>query len=217
MNKILRIIATASIIVAALVSCETYKVDEPDMTAISNMDGKYAAFAYENSASEASTVFGVVITNTAYNESDKAWITITDLNPMATPLKSAYFLDAVRFKVDVDINAQTFSCTEVSATEPITTWNPYLEGGSSGQGGYYTAAYRLNQYSTYTISCTGRIVTGGTAGTNNNKIDTIEIDSYSRTYPDGTVKKYVVKGQKYTGWADEMREYNDFIEAGSFK
>lgn len=217
MNKILRIIATASIIVAALVSCETYKVDEPDMTAISNMDGKYAAFAYENSASEASTVFGVVITNTAYNESDKAWITITDLNPMATPLKSAYFLDAVRFKVDVDINAQTFSCTEVSATEPITTWNPYLEGGGSGQGGYYTAAYRLNQYSTYTISCTGRIVTGGTAGTNNNKIDTIEIDSYSRTYPDGTVKKYVVKGQKYTGWADEMREYNDFIEAGSFK
>jgi len=217
MNKILRIIATASIIVAALVSCETYKVDEPDMTAISNMDGKYAAFAYENSASEASTVFGVVITNTAYNESDKAWITITDLNPMATPLKSAYYLDAVRFKVDVDINAQTFSCTEVSATEPITTWNPYLEGGGSGQGGYYTAAYRLNQYSTYTISCTGRIVTGGTAGTNNNKIDTIEIDSYSRTYPDGTVKKYVVKGQKYTGWADEMREYNDFIEAGSFK
>ena len=217
MNKILRIIATASIIVAALVSCETYKVDEPDMTAIANMDGKYAAFAYENSASEASTVFGVVITNTAYNESDKAWITITDLNPMATPLKSAYYLDAVRFKVDVDINAQTFSCTEVSATEPITTWNPYLEGGGSGQGGYYTAAYRLNQYSTYTISCTGRIVTGGTAGTNNNKIDTIEIDSYSRTYPDGTVKKYVVKGQKYTGWADEMREYNDFIEAGSFK
>ena len=217
MNKILRIIATASIIVAALVSCETYKVDEPDMTAISNMDGKYAAFAYENSASEASTVFGVVITNTAYNESDKAWITITDLNPMATPLKSAYYLDAVRFKVDVDINAQTFSCTEVSATEPITTWNPYLEGGGSGQGGYYTATYRLNQYSTYTISCTGRIVTGGTAGTNNNKIDTIEIDSYSRTYPDGTVKKYVVKGQKYTGWADEMREYNDFIEAGSFK
>ena len=75
----------------------------------------------------------------------------------------------------------------------------------------------MNKYSTYTISCTGRIVTGGTAGTNNNRIDTIEIDSYSRTYPDGTVKKYVVKGQKYTGWADEMKEYNDFIKAGSFK
>lgn len=217
MNKKLKIIAIASIITAALVSCETYKVDEPDMTAISNIDGKYAAFAYDNGASEASTIFGIVITNTAYNDSDKAWITITDLNPMTTPLKNAYFLDAVRFKVNVDIKAQTFSCTEVSATEPITAWNPYLEGGGSGQGGYYTAAYRLNQYSTYTISCTGRIVTGGTAGTNNNRIDTIEIESYSRTYPDGTVKKYVVKGQKYTGWADEMKEYNDFIEAGSFK
>ena len=164
-----------------LTSCETYKVGDPDMTAISNIDGKYAAFAYENNESEASTVLGVVITNTAYNESDKAWITITDLNPMATPLKSTRYLDAVRFKVDVDIDAQTFSCTEVSATEPITTWNPYLEGGGSGQGGFYTAAYKLNKYSTYTISCTGRIVTGGTAGTNNNRIDTIEIDSYSRT------------------------------------
>ncbi len=216
MNKILRIIAIASITTTALVSCETYKVGEPDMTAISNIDGKYAAFAYENGASEASTVFGIVITNTAYNESDKAWITITDLNPDATGLKSNYFLDAVRFKVDVDINAQTFSCSGVSATEPTTTWNPYLEGGS-GQGGYYTAAYKMKKYSTYTISCTGRIVTGGTAGTNDNRIDTIEIDSYSRTYPDGMVKKYVVKGQKYTGWADEMKEYNDFVEAGSFK
>ena len=197
MNNILKTIVIASITAVTLTSCETYKVGDPDMTAISNIDGKYAAFAYENNESEASTVLGVVITNTAYNESDKAWITITE--------------------VEVDIDAQTFSCTEVSATEPITTWNPYLEGGGSGQGGFYTAAYKLNKYSTYTISCTGRIVTGGTAGTNNNRIDTIEIDSYSRTYPDGTVKKYVVKGQKYTGWADEMKEYNDFIKAGSFK
>lgn len=217
MNNILKTIVIASMTAVTLTSCETYKVGDPDMTAISNIDGKYAAFAYENNESEASTVLGVVITNTAYNESDKAWITITDLNPMATPLKSANYLDAVRFKVDVDIDAQTFSCTEVSATEPITTWNPYREGGGSGEGGFYTAAYKLNKYSTYTISCTGRIVTGGTAGTNNNRIDTIEIDSYSRTYPDGTVKKYVVKGQKYTGWADEMKEYNDFIKAGRFK
>ena len=157
MNNILKTIVIASMTAVTLTSCETYKVGDPDMTAISNIDGKYAACAYENNESEASTVLGVVITNTAYNESDKAWITITDLNPMATPLKSTKFLDAVRFKVDVDIDAQTFSCTEVSATEPITTWNPYLEGGGSGQGGYYTAAYKLNKYSTYTISCTGRI------------------------------------------------------------
>ena len=45
----------------------------------------------------------------------------------------------------------------------------------------------------------------------------IEIDSYSRAYPDGTVKKYVVKGMKYTGWDDEMKEYNDFVNEGKFK
>lgn len=217
MNKILKTIAIASAVTFALISCETYKVGEPDMTAISNIDGKYAAFAYENGASGASTVFGIVITNTAYNESDKAWITITDLNPNATALHSSMFLDAVRFKVDVDVDAQTFSCSGVSATEPTTAWNPYVEGAYGSYGGYYTAAYRLGYYRTYSISCTGRIVSGGTAGTNNNKIDTIEIDSYSRTYPDGTVKKYVVKGQKYTGWADEMKEYNDFLDAGNFK
>lgn len=62
-----------------------------------------------------------------------------------------------------------------------------------------------------------KIITGGTTGTNNNKIDTIEIDSYSRAYPDGTVKKYVVKGMKYTGWDDEMKEYNDFVNENKFK
>lgn len=79
--------------------------------------------------------------------------------------------------------------------------------------------YCSNQtgYKDYTISFSGKIVTGGTTGTNNNKIDTIEIDSYSRAYPDGTVKKYVVKGMKYTGWDDEMKEYNDFVNEGKFK
>lgn len=155
--------------------------------------------------------------NTAYNDSDKAWVTITDVNPAATPLNNPNYLDAVRFKVDVNLKEQTFTCSGITATEPRTAWNPYLEGGGSGQGGYNTAATKLG-YKEYTISCSGKIITGGTTGTNNNnKIDTIEIDSYSRAYPDGTVKKYVVKGMKYTGWDDEMKEYNDFVNEKKFK
>lgn len=202
--------------VFSVISCETYKVDDPEMTAISKIDGKYVTFAYENGSTQPSTVFAVLITNTTFNDSDKAWVTITDLNPAATSLNSTLYLDAVRFKVDVNLNEQTFTCSSITATEPRTAWNPYLEGAGSGQGGYYTAATKLG-YKDYTISFSGRIVTGGTTGTNNNKIDTIEIDSYSRAYPDGTVKKYVVKGMKYTGWDDEMKEYNDFVNEGKFK
>ena len=199
-----------------VISCETYKVDEPEMTAISKIDGKYVTFAYENGSTQPSTVFAVLITNTTFNDSDKAWVTITDLNPAATSLNSTLYLDAVRFKVDVNLKEQTLTCSGITATEPRTAWNPYLEGAGSGQGGYYTAATKLG-YKDYTISFSGKIITGGTTGTNNNKIDTIEIDSYSRAYPDGTVKKYVVKGMKYTGWDDEMKEYNDFVNEGKFK
>lgn len=217
MNKIIKSLALMSAAVFSVISCETYKIDDPEMTAISKIDGKYVTFAYENGSTEPSTVFAVLITNTTFNDSDKAWVTITDLNPAATSLNSTLYLDAVRFKVDVNLNEQTFTCSGITATEPRTAWNPYLEGAGSGQGGYYTAATKLG-YKDYTISFSGRIVTGGTTGTNNgNKIDTIEIDSYSRAYPDGTVKKYVVKGMKYTGWDDEMKEYNDFVNEGKFK
>ena len=217
MNKIIKSLALMSAAVFSVISCETYKVDDPEMTAISKIDGKYVTFAYENGSTQPSTVFAVLITNTTFNDSDKAWVAITDLNPAATSLNSTLYLDAVRFKVDVNLNEQTFTCSGITATEPRTAWNPYLEGAGSGQGGYYTAATKLG-YKDYTISFSGRIVTGGTTGTNNNnKIDTIEIDSYSRAYPDGTVKKYVVKGMKYTGWDDEMKEYNDFVNEGKFK
>ena len=217
MNKIIKSLALMSAAVFSVISCETYKVDEPEMTAISKIDGKYVTFAYENGSTQPSTVFAILVTNTTFNDSDKAWVTITDLNPAATSLNSTRCLDAVRFKVDVNLKEQTLTCSGITATEPRTAWNPYLEGAGSGQGGYYTAATKLG-YKDYTISFSGKIVTGGTTGTNNgNKIDTIEIDSYSRAYPDGTVKKYVVKGMKYTGWDDEMKEYNDFVKEGKFK
>ena len=217
MNKIIKSLALMSAAVFSVISCETYKVDEPEMTAISKIDGKYVTFAYENGSTQPSTVFAILITNTTFNDSDKAWVTITDLNPAATSLNSTRFLDAVRFKVDVNLKEQTLTCSGITATEPRTAWNPYLEGAGSGQGGYYTAATKLG-YKDYTISFSGKIVTGGTTGTNNgNKIDTIEIDSYSRAFPDGTVKKYVVKGMKYTGWDDEMKEYNDFVKEGKFR
>ena len=48
MNKIIKSLALMSAAVFSVISCETYKVDEPEMTAISKIDGKYVTFAYEN-------------------------------------------------------------------------------------------------------------------------------------------------------------------------
>ena len=83
MNKIIKSLALMSAAVFSVISCETYKVDDPEMTAISKIDGKYVTFAYENGSTQPSTVFAVLITNTTFNDSDKAWVTITDLNPAA--------------------------------------------------------------------------------------------------------------------------------------
>lgn len=62
MNKIIKSLALMSAAVFSVISCETYKVDEPGMTAISKIDGKYVSFAYENGSSQASTVFAILIT-----------------------------------------------------------------------------------------------------------------------------------------------------------
>ena len=59
MRKLITLSAFAAALVC-LFSCETYKVKDPDMTAISNVDGKYMAFAYQDGAAEPTTMFAIV-------------------------------------------------------------------------------------------------------------------------------------------------------------
>ena len=206
MKNTVKILALAAAAVFAFASCETYKVAEPDMTAISNVDGKYVAFAYENGASDPSTLFGIVITNNTNNDADKGWMTITDMSPYI--YGSYYYLDAVRFEISIDTKAQTFSANAVSATEPRTAWNPYLEGWYGSYGGYYTGGY-IYGYSNYTITLSGKVTSNGVK-TANGTADAIEF-TYSRTYPDGQTKNYTVSGMVKTGWLEDVQEYEDFI------
>ena len=207
MKKLIKLSAFAAAL-ACLFSCETYKVDEPDMTAISGVDGKYMAFAYENGSTDPTTMFGIVITNTTENASDAAWITISDMDYSTTNWQRLF---AVRFKVSVDAKAQTFQVSESAVTEPRTAWNPYIEGAYGSYGSYYTASYQWGSFGTSTATITGgKVVTDGVTTPSGYKADSIEFN-YTLTYKDGSSETYTVKGQKKTGWAEDADEYETWL------
>ena len=193
---------------ACLFSCETYKVDDPEMTAIGNVDGKYMAFAYENGSSDPSTMFATVITNTTNNDADAAWITIVDMDYTGL---SWMRLFSVRFKISVDANNQTFQVTDSPVTEPRTAWNPYIEGAYGSYGSYYTASYQWGSFGTKTATISGgKVVTDGVTTPSGYKADSIEF-TYTLKYDDGTSESYTVKGQKKTGWAEDADEYETWL------
>lgn len=161
-------------------TCETYDVDDPDMTAVADLDGQWICFAYESSAPNTPvTVFDILVTNTTDNAADAMWMTIADCDYSASG--TPYYLDALRFKLTCDNDALTFSCTSTEAEQPRTCHNIYR-----GQG-YYTAGYVGAVVSQgYTVTVTGGKVTKNGVDTKTGyKADAIEFD-YTRTNPDGS-------------------------------
>lgn len=204
MKRIITILASA-IALVSLFSCETYKVAEPEMTAVAAIDGKYVAFGAVNGTNV--TVFGVQITNTTTDQADRAWMTISDMN---TSGYSYTRLFSVRFEIKVDPANNTFSATSVSAEEPRTAWNPYIEGLYGSYGSYYTAGYQWGSED-HTVSVNGRVIPGGITTPSGNKADKIEF-TYSISFEDGTVEEYTVSGIKKTGWGEDTQEYADFCD-----
>jgi hypothetical protein len=215
MRKLITLSAFAAALVC-LFSCETYKVKDPDMTAISNVDGKYMAFAYQDGAAEPTTMFAIVITNTTNDDANAAWITISDMDWYSTMEypnwnKILYQrLYAVRFKVSVDTKTQTFTVNDSAVTEPRTAWNPYIEGAYGSYGSYYTATYQWGSFGAVSASINGKVVTDGVTTPSGYKADSIEF-TYTLNYEDGTSESYTVKGQKKTGWAADAEEYETWL------
>lgn len=209
MKTILKISAIVAA-VSVIFSCETYKVADPDMTAISKVDGKYMAFAVPEGQTDTTTIFAIVITNTTDDASDAGWITIVDMDYSYANWQRLF---SVRFKIDIDNKAQTFTAADVTVTEPMTAWNPYIEGAYGSYGSYYTATRQwpsaFNQTSTATIS-DGKVVTDGVVTPSGYKADSIEF-KYTLTYKDGTSVVYNLKGQKKTGWAEDAGEYESWL------
>ena len=207
MKKILTI-ASYLAALTMVFSCETYKIKDPDMSAINKVDGKYMAFATAEGDSDPSTIFGIVITNTTNDDSDAGWITITDLNYAGLHWQRLF---SVRFHIDIDADAQTFQAANVEVIEPRTAWNPYIEGAYGSYGSYYTATYQWGSMGTATASISdGKVVTDGVDTPSGYKADSIEFD-YTLTYTDGTSETYSVKGQKKTGWADDASDYEQWL------
>lgn len=110
MNKILKMLFAGALVAMGCASCETYDVDDPDMTAVADLDGQWICFAYESSAPDTPvTVFDILVTNTTNNAADAMWMTIADCDYSASG--NPRYLDALQFKLSCDNSALTFSCT----------------------------------------------------------------------------------------------------------
>ena len=177
------------------------------MTAINKVDGKYMAFAYKDGAAEPTTMFAIVITNTTNDDADAGWITITDMDYTGLHWQRLF---AVRFKMTVDANAQTFVASNSSVIEPKTAWNPYIEGAYGSYGSFTTASAQWGNVGCTTASINGKVVTEGVTTPSGHKADSIEF-TYTLNYDDGTSESYTVKGQKKTGWGEDAIEYEEWL------
>ena len=189
-------------------SCETYKVEDPDMTAIHQIDGKFVGFALNPSdAKDTLSVYAVMITNTTDDESDRAWVTVIDMNTASRHWQRLY---SVQFAVSVDIKAQTFTANNVPAEEPDYAWNPYIEGLYGSYGAWMTAGYQWGPQ-TKSATINGKVVTNGVDTASGYKADSLEFD-LTLTMIDGSQSKAHFVGMKKTGWAEDMQAYMDFCD-----
>lgn len=206
MKRIITFFAFAALL-CGLFSCETYKVGEPDMTAIHQIDGKYVGFALNPSdATDTLSVYAVMITNTTDDESDRAWVTVIDMNTAGRHWQRLF---AVQLPVSVDIKAQTFKADNVAAEEPDKAWNPYIEGLYGSYGAYTTyGAWRGKHSKSATIN--GKVVTNGVNTATGYKADSLEFD-FTLVKDNGQETFHFV-GMKKTGWADDMEPYMSFCD-----
>ena len=199
MKKIFTYIALAAAMCGVL-SCETYKVGEPEMSAVHQIDGKFVGFALNPSdATDTLSVYAVLITNTTNDESDRAWATLIDMNTAGRHWQRLY---AVQMPVSVDIKAQTFKADNVAAEEPDKAWNPYIEG---------LGAYFLHSPMTpKSATISGKVVTDGVDTATGYKADSLEMDV--TIVRDNGQESFHFVGMKKTGWSEDMQKYMDFCD-----
>ena len=206
MKKIVTLFAFAAM-VCSLFSCETYKVGEPEMTAVHQIDGKFVGFALNPAdATDTLSVYAVLITNTTDDESDRAWVTLIDMNTAGRHWQRLY---AVQMPVSVDIKAQTFKADNVAAEEPDKAWNPYIEGLYGSYGAYTTAGKQWGKH-TKSATISGKVVTDGVNTATGYKADSLEMDV--TIVRDNGQESFHFVGMKKTGWSADMAAYMDFCD-----
>ena len=195
----------------AAVSCETYDVEAPDMTAVAPLDGRYICWAYDydeyaaasdKSAVEPVNFYETRISATEGNDSDKIWIYVTEY------LNNYPLADCTCAKIGCNVSARTFSAAGVANTEsPAIMFNPLL-----GQG-YYTIDYRAG-FASYKVTIgDGKLELKGYDTPTGHKADAISF-SFERAAQDGNGEsiKLMIVGHRSTGWGEDYEDFNDFID-----
>ena len=212
MKNIIKILSVATA-VFAFASCETYKVAEPDMTAVCNVDGSYVCFAYANeSSAEPVALLYTVITNTTSNEDNRVWITVVDYDRSCNYFRSIgkasrnglQYPSATRFPASYDAGTNSFSATNVAAEWPATAYSPLVEQ-------YYYTLEKQFKPCNYKVSCSGKVVVNGVNTKTGYKTDGISFN-YTRDNGDGTTDTYYVSGMKNTGWGEDVADYAEYID-----
>lgn len=209
--KRIKYLVFAACVLAGIASCETYKVQDPEMTAVSEFDGKWVCFGVDEAGDTA--VYFIEITNDTYNSSDKLWMTVVNNDPgVGNALFGApygyYYLDAIRFKVNCNNSNLTFQCDSTEAIAPYLVNNEYLAQT------YYTIGYgafdEKNCVMGKALVEGGKVTPNAIATGGNQKASAIE---FALSRNDVILGKSVVemKGMKITGWYDDMAEYVDFM------
>lgn len=195
---------TAICVLAGMISCETYKVEEPEMTAVSEFDGKWVCFGIDELGDTA--VYFIEVTNDTYNSSDKLWFTIVNNDPGLAG--GYYYLDAIRFKVDCNNSNLTFQCGSTETTAPYLVNNDYL-----GQT-YYSLGYAMTGVKNYVMGKAlikdGKVTKDAVTTGGNLKASAIEF-TLVRADDGEAEATTVMKGMKITGWYDDIAEYVDFM------
>lgn len=211
MKRLIIFALTAICVLTGIISCETYKISEPEMTAVSEFDGKWVCFGIDELGDTA--VYFIEITNDTYNSTDKLWFTVVNNDPgVGNALFGApygyYYLDAIRFKVDCNKSNLTFQCDSTEATAPYLVNNEYL-----GQT-YYTIGYGAFKKKNYVMGKAlvegGKVTPNAVATGGNTKASAIE---FTLSRDDIILGASVVsmKGMKITGWEADIQEYADFM------
>lgn len=196
MKNIYKTVLSIAVASLALVSCETYKTNDPDTTAIAPMDGEYVCWAYDpanlNTPKE---WFEVYLSATTMNDPDKVWVIVNNYLP-----RYPYTI-SVCFKADCKVSDLTFSGKGKSVLGTVQVHNYFL-----GQT-YYTTDHKDGTDGVHDVTISnGKIVINGMDTPSGYKTDSI----YFEYTVDGT--SYVVKGGRYTLWEDDYKDFANFAD-----
>lgn len=210
MKNILKLLIAA--VAAGAASCETYDVENPDMSVVAPLDGRYICWAYDydeyaaagdKSAVEPVNFYETRISVTESNASDKVWIYVTEY------LNNHPYADCTCAKIDCNVKGLSFSASNIdNVTAPATIFNPLL-----GQG-YYTLDGATGSTTPYKMTVgDGKVVLNGYDTPTGHKADAISF-SFERVAQDenGESIKLMIVGHRYTGWGEDYEEFNRFID-----